>query len=67
MNCGENRATLVLDFGSGCGQNVEGSTATRTHESRHESMHELLRVLLKYEMMQNEYEMKQKETKYSKI
>ena len=27
----ENRAELVADFGSGCGQNFEGSTAARTH------------------------------------
>ena len=40
MNCCENRAALVPDFGSGCGQNLEGSTVARTHES----MHELLLV-----------------------
>ena len=39
MNCSENRTELVEDFGSGCGQNFEGSTAARTR-SRHESMHE---------------------------
>ena len=41
MNCSENRTELVEDFGSGCGQNFEGSTAARTR-SRHESMHDTI-------------------------
>ena len=32
MNCGQqNRAELLADFGSGCGQNLECSTGARTH------------------------------------